>query len=159
MRKQLPYILGLASILWIIGGTIWYKNRFCDFVATPTQSLVNVSPIQVTTAQAVQFEALNLYYPKNRFQFKLTDDLSLYFNDLKTFLTTNSASKIHIYSHNTEGDRIEQKRLLFLKNTLKDKDFDLNQFEFHKTAFQPKPVNFQENELKNQRIEIRLAVP
>lgn len=159
MRKLLPHILGLASILWIIGGTIWYSNRYCDAVIQPTYAPVNVSQEAVYSAPEPQFQALNLYYPKKKFEFKLTDELTGYFNELKDYLSHKATAKIHIYSHNTEGGKIGQNRLIFLKNTLKDKAFDLNQFEFHKTAFQQKPINLPVNDVKNQRIEIRLAVP
>lgn len=173
MRKLLPHILGLASILWIIGGTVWYKNRYCDIVIPPSYAPVTVSQTAVYKEREPEFKALNLYYLKENFQFKITDELTLYFTDLKDYLMHNATAKIHIYAQNIadsdqtkdkdkvqiKKDKIGQKRLLFLQNTLKDKAFNLNQFEFHETAFQQKPINFQENDVKNQRLEIRLAVP
>lgn len=30
MRKLLPLILGIASVCWVVGGTVWYKHNFCD---------------------------------------------------------------------------------------------------------------------------------
>ena len=159
MRKLLPQILGLASIIWIIGGTLWYKSRFCDIVIQPVYAPSNVSQTAVYTVPEQTFQALNLYYPKKKFQFKMTHELSFYFNDLKDFLDHNTTAKIHVVAQNTEGGKTGIQRLMYIKNTLKDKAFDLNQFEFHNTEFQQKPINFQEDDVKNQRIEIRLAVP
>jgi DNA-binding LacI/PurR family transcriptional regulator len=167
MRKRLPYILGLASLLWIIGGTYWYKNRFCDLVLQPVYTPTNVSQVATFTELEIPFQALNLYYPKKKFQFKITDDLSAYFNTLKDYLNHNKAAKIAIFAKNTygtsrynrEGGDIGQKRLTYFRNTLKDKAFDLNQFEFHNTEFQHKPISYQEDDVKNQSLEIRLAVP
>jgi hypothetical protein len=159
MRKFLPQILGLAAIIWIIGGTYWYKTRFCDVVVQSTYTPSNVSLTSAYSVPEQTFKALNLYYPKKKYQFKMTDELSFYFNELKDFLDHNTTAKIHVFSQNTEGGATGQKRLLYIKNTLKDKAFDLSQFEFHNTEFQQKPLSFQENDVKNQRIEIRLAVP
>jgi outer membrane protein OmpA-like peptidoglycan-associated protein len=30
MRKLLPFILGIVTLIWIIGGTLWYKRNYCD---------------------------------------------------------------------------------------------------------------------------------
>jgi DNA-binding LacI/PurR family transcriptional regulator len=159
MRKQLPLILGLASLLWIIGGTYWYKNRFCDVALEPVYTPKNVSQVAAFTQPEIPFQALNLYYPKKKFQFKVTDDLTVYFNTLKNYLTNNATAKIAVFSKNTEGGDIGQKRLTYFRNILKDKAFDLSQFEFHNTEFQVKPISFQEDAVKNQSLEIRLAVP
>jgi IS1 family transposase len=161
MRKLLPYILGIAALLWIVGGTMWYSNRYCDVVLQP---VVNATASQVSLHNTYPmpeqtFQALTLYYPKKKYQFKMTDELSFYFNDLKGFLSRHTTAKIHIVSQNTEGYNTGQKRLSYIKNTLKAKDFNLNQFEFYNTEFQQKAVNFQEEDVKNQRIEIRLTVP
>jgi DNA-binding LacI/PurR family transcriptional regulator len=159
MRKQLPLILGIASLIWIIGGTYWYKNRFCDVALEPIVTPTTVSQVATFSEPEIPFQALNLYYPKKKFQFKITDDLSAYFNTLKDFLNHNATAKIAIFSKNTEGGDIGQKRLTYFRNTLKDKAFDLNQFEFHNTEFQLKPISHQEDDVKNQSLEIRLAVP
>jgi DNA-binding LacI/PurR family transcriptional regulator len=159
MRKRLPLILGLASLLWIIGGTYWYKNRFCDVALEPVHTPTNVSQVATFTEPEIPFQALNLYYPKKKFQFKITDDMSVYFNTLKDYLTHNTASKIAVFAKNTEGGDMGQKRLAYFRNTLKDKAFDLNQFEFHNTESQPQPISYQKDDVKNQSLEIRLAIP
>jgi hypothetical protein len=159
MRKRLPLIFGIASLLWIIGGTYWYKNRFCDVALEPIITPTNVSQVTTFTEPEIPFQALNIYYPKKKYQFKITDDLSAYFSNLKDYLTHNTTAKVAIFAKNAEGGDFGQKRLTFFRNTLKDKAFDLNQFEFHNTEFQQKPISFQENDVKNQSLEIRLAVP
>ena len=35
MRKFLPTILGIATLIWIVGGTIWFKRHFCDSIELP----------------------------------------------------------------------------------------------------------------------------
>ena len=188
MRKLTPLLLGLASISWIIGGTVWYKNRFCDSVQSSSYPSVSVSQVANTSivqptpfvnnylANGIEltindmpearFQALNLYYSTQNFQFKMTNELEAYFTGVKKFLTQNPTAKLQIYACNTntsvklgriERKEVKLKRLAYLKNVLKNRDFNLNQFQFD-LGSQTQQTLRQENVMPtNQKVEIRLV--
>ena len=51
MRKFLPFLLGIATLLWIIGGTVWYKRHFCDAMELPQSA--STAAIKDGTTQTV----------------------------------------------------------------------------------------------------------
>lgn len=266
MRKLLPFILGAVTLIWVIGGTVWYKRNFCEIANEPvsaptvsikqgTQTITHTAPfffpladvrpiltsesipvfkktvdylngnpdktliikglysstekvlkpqvdlglyramsiktvlshlgadnkvIEVQSSQKdnlhfinnqlsdgiefqfsnntnIVFEALNLYFPTNKFQFAETQELVHYFKKLNLFLEKNPQTYIKISAHasNTEGGLSAQKRLSYIKAFLENKKFDLSRIQFlNKKAEMPL---IRDNSIKNQRIEIRLG--
>jgi hypothetical protein len=107
------------------------------------------------------FQALNLFFKKNKFQFSETPELQAYFNDLHLFLEKNPTAKLKIAAHrsDTEGSFISKKRLNFIVQLLKNRRFKTEKlsFEDKKTAVATAVSNIQN--LDNQRIEIRILTP
>ncbi len=109
-----------------------------------------------------RFQALNLFFKTNKFRFKETAELQSYFSDLKVFLEKNPQTKLKIAAHSsdTEGGKISEKRLVFIVDLLKNKGFNIHQFNFedNKTkAASNTTANVQD--FANQRIEIRILTP
>lgn len=266
MRKLLPLILGIVTLAWIVGGTVWYKRNFCDVadvqqsaptvaIKQGTQTITHTAPFffpladvrpiftsesipvfkktvdylkdnpdksliikglysskekslkpqidlgwhramsiktvlsgmgaddeaislessssdnlhfinnqlsdgiefQFSNNTNIGFEALNMYFPASKFQFKETEELTNYFRRLGKYLELNPQAKIQVVSHssNTEGGAPSQKRLAYIKEFLEVKRFDLNRIKFSNKK-SGEPMTSQQN-IKNQRIEIRLV--
>jgi hypothetical protein len=105
----------------------------------------------------VGFQSLNMYFPSKKIQFKESDELSDYFRRLGKFLIINPETTISISAHAsiTEGGQCSTKRLNFMKSFLELKKFNLNRFKFQNKKTQS-PLTKEKN-IKNQRIEIRMA--
>ena len=258
-KKFLPPFLGFATLTWIVGGTYWFKNQFCnESIDTNTAVAVNNSgthlpfyfsvgasqPIFLSEsflqfketsdylndnrdktlvinglfaseeaqnprlglerAEAIKsvllnlgtlssslvtkcaqrknlffvnqqlfdgvefkvvdnldghFQALNLFFQKNKFQFLLNDDLKEYFHKLNDYMSFHPHLKLKITAHqdNTEGGQLSKKRLAFMRNFLIHYDFSAQQFDFEDKKSH-KPLS-EEEKIKNRRVEIRLIVP
>lgn len=259
-KKYLPHYLGISTLIWIIGGTLWYKSQFCE---TPVASKNNVVAVKSTgthlpfyfpfgeaqpifmaesflqfketadylndnrdktliirglyapqeradsnlglqRAQAIKsallnlgtlptsietksgqrdsllfvnrqlfdgvefkvvdnieghFQALNLFFKKNKYQFSDNDDLKNYFHALNHYLSFHPNVKLKITAHQdfTEGDSASKKRLAFIKNFLENHDFLPNQIEFEDVKSEiPLAATGQ---IKNSRVEIRVIIP
>lgn len=110
-----------------------------------------------------RFQALNLFFKKDKFRFVENSELQIYFNDLTNFLQKNPTAKLKIaaYRSNTEGGKTSTNRLAFIADFLKNKRMDSRQFIFEdnkKTTLVTAAVADAEN-LKNQRLEIRIMTP
>ena len=267
MRKFLPFILGIATLLWIVGGTVWFKHHFCDSMELPQDapsvaikggrilnvhsapfffSLAETQPIfisesipvlkktadylnqnidkaliikglyspkekalkpktdlGISRAQAIKsvlnglganaddinieseqrsdlhfvnnqltdgielemvnnmnsrFQPLNIYYPTKKFQFKESEELMAYFNNLNKFIILHpeTSVKISAFASNTEGGAFAKKRLTFIKSFLETKQFNLKKIQFENNLTN-NPITAQKS-IKNQRIEIRLVL-
>jgi OmpA family len=44
MRKLLPLIFGVLTLIWLVGGTVWYRKNFCDVpvIAQPSPPTVSI---------------------------------------------------------------------------------------------------------------------
>jgi coenzyme F420-reducing hydrogenase delta subunit len=44
MRKLLPFIFGVLTLVWLVGGTVWYRKNFCDvpMILQPTPPTVSI---------------------------------------------------------------------------------------------------------------------
>ena len=95
-RKILPPIFGIATVGWIIGGTIWFDNqsRLVSANSLSNTSTVNRSAVflQTTTppraacCDSTHFQALNLFFKKDKFRFAENEELRTYFKDLNAAL-------------------------------------------------------------------------
>lgn len=261
-KRYLPPFLGFATLIWIVGGTYWYKKTFCDVPITnsavvavkntgkhlpfyfpfgesqpvftsesflifrETTDFLNdnrdkilvikgLSSVQETPknfssnlglarADAIKsvllnlgalpnsieikseqrknlffvnqqlfdgvefkvennidgrFQALNLFFQKDKYQFLDNEDLKNYFHELNNYLSFHPNVKLKITAHgdNTEGSEVSKKRLAYINKYLISHNFLPKQFEFEdvKTA---KPIA-EVGHIKNRRVEIRLIVP
>jgi hypothetical protein len=132
-------------------GLINVNNQVCDAVK-----------MKLVSNTEGHFQALNLFFGKNKFRFSETAELQTYFNDLQIFLDNNPTSKLKIAAHcsDTEGARISENRLAFINDFLKNKRFNSRQFIFEdrKTKAVSSIVS-DVKDLTNQRIEIRILTP
>ena len=135
-----------------------------DNVHFINNQLVDGIEFTISDAPQTSFQALNLYFPIKSYQFKITDELESYFTNLKKFLSKNATAKLNVYAYaddefkQDENSKIRAKRLTYLKNVLKNRDFKLTQFQFQMGSQKPM-IEQNSNILKTQRIEIRLATP
>jgi hypothetical protein len=173
-RKILPPVFGIATIGWIIGGTIWFDNQSStnhqnvfSTTSSISSSITNSHIVDSVALNLVEnpnghFQALNLFFQKNKFSFAENNELQVYFKDLQSFLQKNPTVKLKIaaFHSNTEGGKISKKRLTFVRDFLKNKNFNRNQFIFEnrKTAAPLTTIADAEN-IKNQRVEMRIATP
>jgi OmpA family len=54
MRKLLPFIFGVLTVIWLVGGTVWYRKNYCDVpvIAQPSPPTVSIRDgLQVLTTQ------------------------------------------------------------------------------------------------------------
>ncbi len=169
-RKILPPIFGIATVGWIIGGTIWFDNqsRLGSANSLSNTSTVNRSAVflQTTTPpraacwDSTHFQALNLFFKKDKFRFAENEELRTYFNDLNAYLQQNPMVRLNVvalHSH-TEGSKIAKKRLAFMTGFLISKHLNSAQFVFEDKKTLPNAA-IAEGDVKNQRIEIRLIMP
>jgi hypothetical protein len=44
MRKLLPFIFGVSTIVWLVGGTVWYRKNYCDvpMILQPSPPTVSI---------------------------------------------------------------------------------------------------------------------
>ena len=54
MRKLLPYLFGVLTIIWLIGGTVWYRKNYCDAPVVVQPSAPSVSIHQGTQTYSVK---------------------------------------------------------------------------------------------------------
>lgn len=266
MRKFLPIILGIATLIWIVGGTVWFKYHFCDTMeltqSAPTVAIkdgttqrIHTTPfffylaetqpifisesipvlkktadylnqnidkaliikglyspkekalkpktdLGISRAEAIKsvlnglganaddinveseqrsdlhfvnnqltdgielemvnnmnarFQPLNIYFPTKKFQFKESDELMAYFNNLNKFIILHPETSVRIsaFASNTEGGAFAKKRLAFIKSFLEQKQFNLKKIQFENNLTRI-PLTAQKS-IKNQRIEIRLV--
>ncbi len=259
-KKYLPHFLGISTLIWVVGGTMWYKRQFCDTPVEPTTHVVAVKsvgthlpfyfpqgeaqpvfmsesflqfkettdylndnrgktliinglyakeeradsnlglqraesiklallnlgtlPSSIETKSSLRqnlffvnrqlfdgvefkvvdnieghFQALNLFFKNNKFQFAESDDLKDYFHKLNHYLSFHPTVMLKITAHQdfTEGATVSKKRLAFIKNYLDSRDFLANQLEFEDVKSE---IPLEETgKLKNRRVEIRIIVP
>ena len=105
------------------------------------------------------FQALNLFFQKDKFKFSDNEDLKNYFHALNNYLSFHPNAKLKITAHqdNTEGGIVSKKRLVFIHQYLENHDFLPKQFEFEDVK-SAKPLA-EVGHIKNRRLEIRLIVP
>ena len=164
-RKLLPPFFGIATIGWIIGGTIWFDSQSNSQSPIAVATSSTVLPFQSFENPDRHFQPLNLFFKKNKATFAENSELQAYFIDLDVFLLQNSKIQLKItaFHSNTEGSNISKNRLMFITNFLKNKCFNLNQliFEDKKTpsALTNTTTITDTDNLKNQRVEIRILTP
>ena len=260
--KYLPPVLGIATLAWIVGGTMWYKKQFCDVPAETTteSSVVAVkstgthlpfyfpmgeskpvfmsecftqfketvdflkenrdktltikglytikesadtnlgyrradaiksalldlgaipSSIETKSDQRTNlffvnrqlfdgvefkvednidghFQALNLFFNKNKYQFSDNEELKNYFHTLNDYLNFHPNVKLKITAHQdfTEGGKVSKQRLAFMQKFLENHDFVANQLTYEDVKSEiPMAAT---GGIKNRRVEIRLILP
>ena len=266
MRKFFPIILGVGTLMWIVGGTVWFKHHFCDAIELPQSattvavkddksisvyttpfffSLAETQPtfisesipvlkktadylnqnidkaliikglyspkekalkpktdLGISRAEAIKsvlnglganaddinveseqrsdlhfvnnqltdgielemvnnmnarFQPLNIYFPMKKFQFKESEELMAYFNNLNKFIILHPEKSVRItaFASNTEGGAFAKKRLTFIKSYLKQNQFNTKKIQFENNQTHV-PLTTQKS-IKNQRLEIRLV--
>ncbi len=261
-KKYLPPLLGIATLTWIVGGTIWFKSQFCDLTNTDetTVSVSNIgkhlpfyfpigaaqpiftsqsfsvfkkttnylnensnkkliikglyapkevpkqapSKLGLERAEAIKavllnlgassnsietkseerknlffsnqhlfdgvefkivdyeggrFQALNLFFQKDKYQFEDNEELKKYFLTLNEYVSLHPNIKLKITAHqdNTEGVWTSKKRMAFMHRFLSNHNFLPKQFEFEDVK-NKKPLA-ENGHIKNRRVEIRLIIP
>lgn len=169
-RKILPPIFGIATVGWIIGGTIWFDNQSRLVAANrlSNTSTVNRSAVILRTTtpphaaccDSIHFQALNLFFKKDKFRFAENEELRTYFTDLNAYLQQNPTVRLNVaalHSH-TEGVKTAKKRLAFMTDFLLSKKMNIAQFVFADKKT-PLSTTIAESDVKNQRVEIRLIMP
>jgi hypothetical protein len=81
IKKYLPLFLGISTLIWVVGGTMWYKTQFCDTPIEPTTTTNVVAVKSVGTHLPFYFplgEAQPVFTSESFLQFKETTD---YLND------------------------------------------------------------------------------
>ena len=169
-RKILPPIFGIATVGWIIGGTIWFDNqsRLVSANSLSNTSTVNRSAVflQTTTppraacCDSIHFQALNLFFKKDKFRFAENEELHTYFKDLNAYLQQNPMVRLNVaalHAH-TEGAKIAKNRLAFMTDFLISKKMNIAQFVFEDKKALPSEIA-TDGDAKNQRVEIRLIMP
>jgi hypothetical protein len=259
-KKYLPHLLGIFTLIWVIGGTMWYKSQFCDTPTVPESPIVAVksvgthlpfyfpfgeaqpiftsesflqfkettdylndnhdktlvikglysrqeradSNLGLQRAQAIKsallnlgalpnsietktarrdslffvnrqlfdgvefkvvdnieghFQALNLFFKKDKFKFEDNEYLKNYFHALNHYLSFHPNVQVKITAHQdfTEGVAVSKKRLAFIKNFLENRNFAPNQLSFEDIK-STMPLA-QTGQIKNSRVEIRVIVP
>ncbi len=163
-RKILPPVFGIATIGWIIGGTIWFDNQsrttLANAVSNTSTVLQNATPSTDACCDSASFQALNLFFKKDKFRFAENGELQTYFKDLSAYLQKNPTVKLKIFAlrSNTEGAKLSKNRLAFMADFLKSKKLNINQFIFEDKKT-PLNTTIADADVKNQRIEIRLSTP
>lgn len=164
-RKILPPFFGIATIGWIIGGTIWFDNQSNNSSPIAVATSSTVLPSQGLENSVGHFQPLNLFFRKNKAAFVENTELQAYFTNLDVFLLQNPKTQIKItaFHSDTEGSNISKNRLVFITDFLKNKCFNLNQLIFEDKKTPSDLTNTttitDTDNLKNQRVEIRILTP
>jgi outer membrane protein OmpA-like peptidoglycan-associated protein len=132
------------------------KNENLHFINNQLIDGVELSIIENPT---VKFQPLNIYFNKNKYQFAETTELQQYFQNLKKYMIINPNAQVQVIAYNSKGEKlkIKKNRLDYVKHYLTIKNLDSQQFVYEK-SLQRNKQNV-ENDVKNQRIEIRVVVP
>ena len=112
--------------------------------------------LEIVNNLNARFQPLNIYYPTKKFQFKESDELMAYFNNLNKFIILHSETsvKISAFASNTEGVSFAKKRLTFIKSYFEQKQFSIKKIQFENNQTNSS-LTIQKG-IKNQRLEIRL---
>lgn len=123
------------------------------------QQLFDGVEFKVVDYEGGRFQALNLFFQKDKYQFEDNEELKKYFHALNDYLSLHPNIKLKITAHqdNTEGAWTSKKRMAFMHRVLENHDFLPKQFEFEDVK-NKKPLSEVEH-IKNRRVEIRLIVP
>ncbi len=110
-------------------------------------------------------EAVNFYYPKNAYKFKLSSDIKSYIKDLKSYMQENDSYMVKLDGFSYDGSneewntRVSKYRVRAVRDLLIDYGIAKNRIEieyFGKTK--PIAENDSSKELaKNRRVELRLV--
>ena len=171
-RKILPPVFGIATVGWIIGGTIWFDNHQlsaplanavsnASTVNSSIAVLQNTTPSNDACCDSTNFQALNLFFKKNKFRFAENEELKTYFKDLNAYLQRNPTVRLKIAAlhSDTEGGEIAKNRLTFITDFLIRKKINVAQIIFEDKKTPLNATLADADNLKNQRIEIRLLTP
>ncbi len=123
-------------------------------------NLINGVNFTIVDNPDARFQPINFYFSTNQSEFVETVEIEAYLTNLKRFLAANSTITLDIVAYTSIGEKkkIGDKRLSFLKSLLLNKDFNLKQTNFRQKASQ-KPIAKNKEDIKNQRLEIRLINP
>ncbi len=168
VSNQVPFKLGLEranaikSVLLNLGAnsnSIETKSEQRNNLFFPNQQLVDGVEFKVVDYEGGRFQALNLFFQKDKYQFEDTAELQKYFQALNDYLSLHPNIKLKITAHqdNTEGAWTSKKRMSFMHLFLAKHEFLPKQFEFEDIK-NKKPL-YEAGHIKNRRVEIRLIVP
>ena len=166
--NQAPSKLGLEraeaikSVLLNLGATsnsIETKSEQRKNLLFSNQQLIDGVEFKIVDYEGGRFQALNLFFQKDKYQFADNEELKKYFHALNDYVNLHPNIKLKITAHqdNTEGAWTSKKRMAFMHLFLESHEFLPKQFEFE-DAKSKKPLA-ENGHIKNRRIEIRLIVP
>ena len=111
-KKFLPPFLGFATLAWIVGGTYWFKNQFCD------------DAIDTNTAVAVKNSRTHLpfYFPVGASQPIFLSESFLQFKETSDYLNDNRDKTLVINglfaSEEAQNPRLGLERAEAIKSVL-----------------------------------------
>ncbi len=168
VNNQAPSKLGLEraeaikSVLLQLGSQsncIETKSEQRKNLFFSNQQLFDGVEFKVVDDEGGRFQALNLFFQKDKYQFEDNDELKKYFHALNDYVRLHPNIKLKITAHqdNSEGAWTSKKRMAFMHRVLENHDFLPKQFEFEDVK-NKKPLA-EAGHIKNRRVEIRLIVP
>lgn len=166
--NQAPSKLGLEraeaikSVLLNLGATsnsIEIKSEQRNNLFFSNQQLFDGVEFKIVDYEGGRFQALNLFFQKDKYQFEDNEELKKYFYALNGYLNLHPNIKLKITAHqdNTEGVWLSKKRMAFMHLFFANHHFLPKQFEFEDVK-NKKPLA-EAGHIKNRRVEIRLIVP
>jgi hypothetical protein len=125
-----------------------FRSENLQFMNNQLQDGVEFNIIEDTKKQ---FEALNFNFPNKKFRFKETRELEAYFKNMKNYMEINPTVVIDITatSSKTEGRKYSERRMDFLKDYLRDNDFNIERcsFIYAKTSAKNAIVTIRKSDL------------
>lgn len=166
--NQAPSTLGLEraeaikSVLLNLGSpnsSIETRTEQRNNLFFSNQQLFDGVEFKVVDYEGGRFQALNLFFQKDKFQFEDNDELKKYFHALNDYMRLHPNIKLKITAHqdNTEGAWTSKKRMAFMHKVLENHNFLPKQFEFEDAK--SKILLAENGHIKNRRVEIRLIIP
>jgi hypothetical protein len=168
VSNQAPSKLGweraeaIKAVLLNLGATtnrIETKSEQRNNLLFSNQQLLDGVEFKMVDDEGGRFQALNLFFQKDKYQFEVNEELKQYFHALTDYVQLHPNIKLKITAHqdNTEGVWTSKKRMASMHLFLANHDFLPKQFEFEDAK---NKIPLAENgHIKNRRVEIRLIIP
>jgi outer membrane protein OmpA-like peptidoglycan-associated protein len=123
-------------------------------------NLINGVNFTIVDNPDARFQPINFYFSTNQSEFVETLEIEVYLANLKRFLAANPTVNLDITAYTAKGEKSKMgdKRLNFIKSLLQNKDFNLKQISLRQKTSQ-KPISKNKEDIKNQRLEIRMINP
>jgi hypothetical protein len=138
MRNYTAPFLGIVTFVWLIGGTLWFKQNYTNkapqtlFPTDRSSAALASQSVKNSEIATDYFSPLNLHFKTRRANFKLSSELHTYFQELQRYLTNNKKVRVSVavYSAKKESDFLINRRLKFLRRLAKTEGLDMSRFVF-----------------------------